>query len=176
MNGFVITDTTSTVTVSSINVNVAASEIVGLVAGDLSTNYTSVALLSTSVFIAQVGDTNGVIDINAAGNITTTAFSTINTVQNTYFSGSVSRRLDGVGVPQPVIQYGDFSSSGGSGNTTVTLPAAYTAVNTFVAFACMEDSNPAEMSVVRTNTSTIEVYWQGGGGGSHTIVWQALGT
>ncbi len=176
MNGFVITDTTSTVTVSSINVNVAASEIVGLVAGDLSTNYTSVALLSTSVFIAQVGDTNGVIDINAAGNITTTAFSTINTVQNTYFSGSVSRRLDGVGVPQPVIQYGDFSSSGGSGNTTVTLPAAYTAVNTFVAFACMEDSNPAQVSVVKTDTSNIEVYWANGGGGSHTIVWQTLGT
>jgi hypothetical protein len=119
---------------------------------------------------------SGELSISANNDILTSSVSTINTVQNTYFSGGVSRRLAGVGVEQPVIQYGEFTSSGSSGNTTVSLPAAYTATNTFVAFACMEDSNPAEMSVVRTNTSTIEVYWQGGGGGSHTIVWQALGT
>jgi hypothetical protein len=170
------TSAVSTIIVSSINVNVEAAEVVGLAAGNSLANYTTIGLFSTSVFIAQVGDTTGVIDINAAGNITTTAFSTINTVQNTYFSGGVSRRLDGVGVPQPVIQYGEFSSSGSSGNTTVTLPAAYTAVNTYVAFACMEDSTPAEISVVRTDTSNIEVYWANSGGGSHTIVWQTLGT
>jgi hypothetical protein len=119
---------------------------------------------------------SGELSISANNDIKTSAVSTINTVQNTYFSGGVSRRLDGQGVLQPVIQYGEISSSGSSGNTTVTLPAAYTAVNTFVAFACMEDSTPAEISVVRTDTSNIEVYWANSGGGSHTIVWQTLGT
>jgi hypothetical protein len=119
---------------------------------------------------------SGELSISANNDILTSSVSTINTVQNTYFSGGVSRRLDGQGVLQPVIQYGEFASSGGSGNTTVTLPAAYTAVNTFVAFACMEDRSPARVSVVKTDTSNIEVYWSGAGGGSHTIVWQTLGT
>jgi hypothetical protein len=176
MNGNYIGDSTGALVLSSIIVGVLADEAVALSAGNTSTEYTSIACLSTSINLAQNNSTDGFIDIYAAGNITTTAFSTINTVQNTYFSGGISRRLDGIGVVQPVIQYGEFSSSGSSGNSTVSLPAAYTALNTFVAFACMEDSQPAEMSVVKTNTSNIEVYWAAAGGGSHTIVWQTLGT
>ena len=176
LNSNVITDVGGTVTISSINVNMGGPGAVALASGDLSNNYTSMALFSTSVFIAQVGDTSGVIDINAAGNIQTAAFSTINTVQNTYFTGSISKRLDGAGVLQPIIQYGEVSTSGSSGNITVSIPAHYSASNSYVAFACMEDTNPSQISVVRNSVSTIEVYWAQAGGGSHTIVWQTLGT
>lgn len=176
MNGFVITDTSSTVTVSSINVNVEAAEVVGLAAGNPLANYTSVALFSTSVFIAQVGDTTGVIDINAAGNIQTTAFSTINSVQNTYFDGGISRRLDGVGVLQPVIQYGQVSSSGGSGTVIVSTPQAYTAVNTYLPFACKADGPEAEMYVSTLTEQAFEIGWSSGGSGAHTFNWQTLGT
>jgi hypothetical protein len=176
MNGNVIGDNTGTLTISSISVNIGGPDTVALAAGDLSTNYTSMFLVSTSVGIAQVGDTAGFIDINAAGNIQTAALSTINTVQNTYFSGNISKRLDGAGVIQPIIQYGEISTSGSTGNQTISIPAHYSASNSYVAFACMEDSSPSQISVVRNSVSTIEVYWAQAGGGSHTIVWQTLGT
>ena len=176
MNGNVITDNTSTLTISSINVNMGGPGTVALASGDLSTNYTSLALFSTSVFIAQVGDTSGVIDINAAGNIQTAAFSTINTVQNTYFSGSVSRRLDGVGVLQPVIQYGQVSSSGSAGTVIVSTPQAYSAVNTYLPFACMADAPAAEIYVSTLTEQAFEIGWQNGGGGNQLFNWQTLGT
>jgi hypothetical protein len=176
MNGYVITDTTSTVTVSSINVNIGGAEFLGLAAGNVLANYTSIALFSTSVFIAQVGDTSGVIDINAAGNIQTSAFSTINTVQNTYFSGGVSRRLAGVGVEQPVIQYGQVSSSGASGTVIVSTPYAYSAVNTYLPFACKADGPEAEMYVSTLTEQAFEIGWSSGGSGAHTFNWNTLGT
>jgi hypothetical protein len=176
MNGYVITDTTSTLTISSIGVNVGGAEVVALAAGDLSTNYASIALYSTSVFIAQVGDTTGVIDINAAGDIQTAAISTINTVQNTYFSGGVSRRLDGVGVVQPIIQYGQVSSSGGSGAVIVSTPQAYSAVNTYLPFACMADAPAAELYVSTLTEQAFEIGWQNGGGGNQLFNWHTMGT
>jgi hypothetical protein len=170
------TSAVSTITVSSINVNVEAAEVVGLAAGNPVANYTSIALLSTSVFIAQVGDTTGVIDINAAGNIQTTAFSTINTVQNTYFDGGISRRLDGVGVPQPIIQYGQVSSSGSSGTVIVSTPQAYSAINTYLPFACMADAPAAEIYVSTLTEQAFEIGWQNGGGGAQLFNWHTMGT
>ena len=175
MNGFVITDATSTLTISSINVNIGGPGTVALAAGDLSTNYASLALFSTSVFLAQVGDTAGVIDINAAGNIQTAAVSTINTVQNTYFTGGISKRLDGVGILQPIIQYGQVSSSGSSGSVVVTIPYQYTAVNTYLPFACMADAPAAEIYVSTQTNNTFEIGWQNGGGGNQLFNWHTMG-
>ena len=166
----------STLTISSIGVNVGGSEVVALAAGDLSTNYASIALFSTSVFIAQVGSTAGVIDINAAGDIQTASFSTINTVQNTYFSGGVSRRLDGVGVVQPIIQYGQVSSSGSAGTVIVSTPQAYSAVNTYLPFACMADAPAAELYVSTLTEQAFEIGWQNGGGGNQLFNWNTMGT
>ena len=175
MNGFVITDATSTLTISSINVNIGGPGTVALAAGDLSTNYASLALFSTSVFLAQVGDTAGVIDINAAGNIQTAAVSTINTVQNTYFTGGISKRLDGAGILQPIIQYGQVSSSGSSGSVVVTIPYQYTAVNTYLPFACMADAPAAELYVSTQTNNTFEIGWQNGGGGNQLFNWHTMG-
>jgi hypothetical protein len=39
----------------------------------------------------------------------------------------------------------------------------------------MEDADPAEISVVRDNLSSITIYWAQAGGGSHTIAWNTMG-
>ena len=83
-----IGDNTGTLTISSAIIGVVATSDVFLTAGNLS-SYTGVGLNSSSISIAQIGDPAGVIDINAAGNITTTATSTINLVPNTIFTGQI---------------------------------------------------------------------------------------
>ena len=95
---------------------------------------------------------------------------------STIISGTVQRILSSINVTQPILQYDVVASSGNSGSVVVTLPTAYTSVSSFVAFACMEDPDPAEMSVVRNTASEIEIFWQTGGGGSHTIAWNTMGT
>jgi len=176
MNGNVIGDNTGTLVLSSITVGVRGEDTLLIGAGDTSANYTSMTFFSTSISLAQIGDNTGFIDINAAGNITTSAISTINTVQHTYFTGSISKRLSGVGVVQPILQYGTASSSGNNGSVVVTLPTAYTSATSYVAFVAMEDPDPAEMSVVRNTSSEIEIFWQQAGSGSHTVAWNTMGT
>ena len=175
LNSNVITDVGGTVTISSININMGGPGAVALASGDLSGNYTSMFLVSTSVSIAQVGDTAGFIDINTAGNIQTASVSTINTVQNTYFTGSISKRLDGAGILQPIIQYGQVSSSGSSGSVVVTIPYQYTAVNTYLPFACMADYPASEIYVSTLTNNTFEIGWQNGGGGNQLFNWHTLG-
>jgi hypothetical protein len=116
------------------------------------------------------------LNITATQNILTSAISTINTVQNTYFSESISRRLDGVGVLQPIIQYGQVSSSGSSGSVTVTLPQRYTSVTSYLPFACMADAPAAELYVSTTSRDTFEIGWQNGGGGAQLFNWNTMGT
>lgn len=95
---------------------------------------------------------------------------------STIISGTVQRILSARNVTQPILQYDVVASSGNSGSVVVTLPTAYTSVSSFVAFACMEDPDPAEMSVVRNTASEIEIFWQTGGGGAHSIAWNTMGT
>ena len=111
----------------------------------------------------------------------TTSGSNIFTIRN--ISGdidlegsNVTRTLSGVQVGQPVLQWGTASSSGNNGSVVVTLPTAYTATGTYVAFVAMEDADPAEMSVVRNTSSEIEIFWAQAGGGSHTVAWNTMGT
>jgi hypothetical protein len=79
-------------------------------------------------------------------------------------------------VTQPVIQYDTVATSGNSGSVVVNLPVAYTSGTSYVAFVSMEDADPAETSVVRVSSASIEIYWQQAGGGSHTMAWQTIGT
>jgi hypothetical protein len=119
---------------------------------------------------------SGELSISANNDILTSAVSTINTVSNTYFSGGVSRRLDGVGVLQPVIQYGQVSSSGSSGAVIVSTPQAYSAVNTYLPFACMADAPAAELYVSTLTEQAFEIGWQNGGGGNQLFNWHTMGT
>lgn len=89
---------------------------------------------------------------------------------------NVTRTLSAVQVGQPVIQYGEASSSGNNGSVVVTLPTAYTSAASYVAFVSMMDADPAEMSVVRNTSSEIEIFWAQAGGGSHTVAWNTMGT
>jgi hypothetical protein len=72
------------------------------------------------------------------------------------------------------IYSGRTTSSGGSGSVSVTLPTPYPTIN-YNVFATMEDTNPAEMSAVPTSPSTFAIYWQSGGGGTHTLAWLTIG-
>ena len=112
------------------------------------------------------------VDIGALNNINMIATSTI-----TMTASTVNRTLSATSVAQPIIQYGeDNTGSGASGSVVVNLPVAYTSVSSYVAFATMEDADPAEMSVVRNSSSQIEIYWQQGSGGSHILAWNTLGS
>jgi len=78
-------------------------------------------------------------------------------------------------IRQPFIMYGDTTGSNNTGNTQVVLPVPYSSINAYKAFATMEDSEPAEMSVVRNSESTFTIYWQQAASGTHTIAWNTMG-
>lgn len=118
----------------------------------------------------------GELSISATTNLKTSAVSTINTVAQTIFTGGVSRTLISSNVPQPIIQYGQVSSSGTSGAITVTIPQRYTAVNTYLPFACMADAPAAELYVSTLTRATFEIGWQNGGGGNQLFNWHTMGT
>jgi hypothetical protein len=143
MNGNGIGDGSGLLTLSSINVGIAGSTSVGLVAGYVSTGV-SILLVSPNQ-----------IDL---------------------VSPTVTRDLVGVGVAQPVIQYGTDTVTGLSGSVAVTLGTPYTSVSSYVAFISMMDSTPAETSVSRDSDSQITLSWNSGGGGTHILSWQTLGT
>jgi hypothetical protein len=89
-------------------------------------------------------------------------------------NGDFQRVLDNP-ISQPVFQYGDITSTGGSGNQLVTLTDTYTTTSSYSVQVTMEDTSPAQMSVNRLTTSTFRIYWANAGGGSHTISWLAYG-
>jgi hypothetical protein len=111
------------------------------------------------------------VDIGAINNINMIATSTI-----TMTASTVNRTLSATSVAQPIIQYGeDATGSGASGSVVINLPVAYTSASSYVAFATMEDADPAEMSVTRNSSSQIEIFWQQGSGGSHILAWNTMG-
>jgi hypothetical protein len=118
----------------------------------------------------------GELSISANNDILTSAVSTINTVAETVFTGGISRQLISDLIPQPVLQYGQVSSSGGSGTITITMPTRYTSVDSFVAFAIKADSPGAEIYVSTLSRASFEIGWTSGGSGSHLFNWQTMGT
>ena len=108
--------------------------------------------------------------INAVGNLDMCN----NNIKNV---GTFSRMLSSTAIDQPILQFGeDNSGSGASGSVVINLPTSYTSASSYVAFATMEDADPAEMSVVRVSATSIEIYWAQGGSGSHVIAWNTMGT
>ena len=76
---------------------------------------------------------------------------------------------------QPVIQYGQVSSSGSSGAVIVSTPYAYSAVNSYLPFACMSDAPAAEIYVSTLTEQAFEIGWQNGGGGNQLFNWNTMG-
>ena len=137
--------------------------------------YKTVDLEDNKILNLSSISASGELSITAITDILTTSVSTINTVQNTYFTGGISKRLDGAGILQPIVQYGQVSSSGSSGAITVTIPYQYTAVNTYLPFAVMADYPPAEIYVSTQTANTFEIGWQNGGGGNQLFNWHTMG-
>lgn len=108
----------------------------------------------------RTADAYGSLDFNT-GSFTVTA--------------DFKRTLSSTAITQPIIQYGKLSSSGGSGNTTVTLPTAYSDTS-YVVQVTMQDATAAEMSADIVSSNSFTIYWQNAGGGSHTIGWTTFGT
>jgi len=111
-----------------------------------------------------------------AGNNTESSFLNLTQTNIDLVASTVTRSLAGVYIPQPVIQYGTDTVSGASGSVAVTLGTPYASVSSYVAFISMLDSIPAETSVTRNSDSQITLSWNSGGGGTHTLAWQTLGT
>ena len=122
---------------------------------------------------ATFDDPTGAIDLANIKSISpnTAAVQVVGGVQ----ANSYDVDINGIQVPQPKVQYGSVSTSGSSGNVTITLPQTYTSVSSYVAIPVMEDTNAAEMSANRTGANTFDIYWQSGGGGAHTIAWLTAG-
>jgi len=118
----------------------------------------------------------GELSISPTTNLKITGVSTINTATSSWSSGDVTRFLISTDLPQPIIQYGQVSSSGSSGAITVTIPQRYTAVNTYLPFACMADAPAAELYVSTLTRATFEIGWQNGGGGNQLFNWHTMGT
>jgi hypothetical protein len=111
-----------------------------------------------------------------AGNNSTFSVLNVTSTNIDLVASTVTRSLAGVSVAQPVIQYGEDGVSGASGSVAITLGTPYTSVSSFVAFASMMDTNPAQIAVNRDSASQITLEWSSAGGGSHRIAWQTLGT
>jgi hypothetical protein len=127
----------------------------------------------------EIGDNqNGTVSIASGGGgyITTVAQSTINTVAETYFTGGITRFLISTPIPQPILQYGQVSSTGSSGSVVVTIPQRYTSVSSYLPFAVMADYPASEIYVSTLTRATFEIGWQNGGGGNQLFNWHTMGT
>jgi hypothetical protein len=131
--------------------------------GFLTLSSATVALAATD----SIGLVTSGLSTFSVLNITSTSIDLI--------SPTVTRDLVGVSVAQPVIQYGEDGVSGNSGSVAVTLTTPYTSVSSFVAFASMMDTVPAQIAVNRDSASQITLQWSSAGGGTHRIGWQTLG-
>jgi len=111
----------------------------------------------------------------------TVTASTINTCPETYFSGdirvsSLTRHLVSADIPQPVLQYGFISTSGSSGTVTVTIPQRYTSQGSYIPFATMMDTPPAQLFTSSISRGSFLIGWSSGGSGAQLFGWQTMGT
>lgn len=89
-------------------------------------------------------------------------------------SSTFYQDISGTAVQQPKIQYGQFASSGSTGNQAVTLPHSYSDTS-YNVHAVMLDTNPAQFSVDITAVDAFTVYWANAGGGNHKVGWTSFG-
>jgi hypothetical protein len=145
---------------------------ISLYSPDVFITGTSNVIIATK-YSTWTGSNNFNILGSNIGITSSNAFDIVASGSGVLMDGTFQRKLSGVNIKQPIFQYDTVASSGNNGNVTVTF-IPYTI--SYVAFACMEDPDPAEISVVRNNLSSITIYWEQAGGGSHTIAWQTMGT
>ena len=117
--------------------------------------------------------TNGTaeIQINAPNDLVITPA----TGQSILLNGPVKSVLSATAITQPVIQYGEDSGSGTSGNITIAIPVAYTSATSYVAFASVMDGTACKISVTRDSASQITIYWDAAGSGTLPIAWNTMG-
>jgi len=149
---------------------------VGTATSDLDmANYsiTNLSSITSAVPVMTLSNTSN-IDINAPNisiggsvNVNCNAMSNV---------GQFKRFMISTDILQPIIQYGQETSSGSSGTVTVTLPQRYTSVTSYVPFACMGDAPAAEIYVTNLTRATFEIGWQNGGGGTQLLNWHTMGT
>jgi hypothetical protein len=171
-NLFATNASTTNLTVSSIN-NAAYPPPGG--GGFVSTATSDLNMSNFNITSVSSITAGGELSISPTTNLKITAVSTINTATSSWSSGDVTRFLISQNLPQPIIQYGQVSSSGSSGAITVTIPQRYTAVNTYLPFACMADAPAAEIYVSTLTRATFEIGWQNGGGGNQLFNWHTMG-
>lgn len=164
---------TTNLTVSSIN---GAAYPPGGGGGFVSTATSDLNMSNFNISNLSSITSAGELSISPTTNLKISATSTINTATSSWFSGGITRFLISTALPQPIIQYGQVSSSGSSGAITVTIPQRYTAVNTYLPFACMADAPAAELYVSTLTRATFEIGWQNGGGGNQLFNWHTMGT
>jgi hypothetical protein len=167
MNGNPITDLAG-----NLRLNVSS----GAIYSAVSITPTSIDLFSGGAgnYIRRNADGN-IIDTTTA-NIQTQAISTINTVNQTVFTGGVARTLSGTNVQQPIIQTGFVSSTGATGTLTVTLPTRYTTQQSYVTFGNMIDSPAAQIFTSSITRSSFVLGWASAGVGNQTFSWMTAGT
>jgi hypothetical protein len=133
---------------------------------------TSNVIIATS-YSTWTGSNNFNILGSNIGITSSNAFDIVAGGSGVLMDGTFQRKLSGVNIKQPIFQYDTVATSGNNGSVTVSF-IAYPI--SYVGFACMEDADPCEISVVRDNLSSMTIYWQQAGSGSHTIAWQTMGT
>jgi len=146
---------------SDVRVNLTASNV--RIQGDVDHVNCNVNFISQLRSVSTINNNIDVVNLNIDA-------------PSTIISGTVQRILSARSVTQPILQFGeDNTGSGTSGSVIINLPVSYTSASSYVAFATMEDADPAEMSVVRISATSIEIYWAQGGSGSHVIAWNTMG-
>ena len=136
-------------------------------------NINNVTSITSAVATMALSNTSNIeinapnIGVGGAVNMNCNAMSNV---------GELKRFLISTDILQPIIQYGQETSSGSSGTVTVTLPQRYTSVSSYLPFACMGDAPAAEVYVTVLTRATFEIGWQNGGGGTQLLNWHTMGT
>jgi len=113
----------------------------------------------TDISSIAVGKTTASYSVDVSGNTRTTNF---------------YQDISGTAVQQPKIQYGQFSSTGSTGNQAITLAQSYLDTS-YNVHAVMRDTNPAQFSVDITARNAFTIYWANAGAGTHSIGWTSFG-
>jgi hypothetical protein len=109
---------------------------------------------------------NSISSLSAYNAIHQTPDFIVSTCKNSYYIQNVR---------QPFIQYGEVATSGSNSNVEVILQIPYSSILGYQAFGTMIDTTPAEISVMKSSSSTFTIFWENASGGAHAIAWNTMG-
>lgn len=187
MNANIITDLTGTLVLSTNNIVGYGQSLLSLGVG-ASPTYTTQTFTSTAIDLYQVGGAGAItthvagnlIDI-VAGNIQTSAVSTINTVPHTVFTGDITAPLISTSAfnvstinnaKVPIMYFGRSTIGIGGTVNIAGLPAGYNNTNLFVPTATYINGTaltPLQVSTVSRNNFLVT------GTGSADFFWTTIG-